>query len=115
MSKSVTTAILVLLLTTGCTPHPGAGLWLSPGANADDITKVEVFFDTSVNIYSSASEEPALQCSWRAIDKQTLEMECVYLFNTDLKQKYLLKVTGKDTAELNKANNLLTKLFRQRD
>jgi len=115
MFKAGITAVLGLLLTTGCTPHPGAGVWLSPGANADDITKVEVYFEPKVKIYSSASEEPALQCGWWAIDKQSIEMECVYLVNTELKVKYQLNVTGDDTAELHKADRFVTKLFRQRD
>ena len=115
MLKAVTTVILVMLLITGCTPHPAAGIWLPPGANAEDITKVEVFFDPKVKIFSSASEEPGMQCGWWAIDKQTIEMECVYLANTELKVNYQLKVTGTDEAELHKTDRLVTKLFRQSD
>jgi hypothetical protein len=115
MLKAVTAAILSLLFITGCTPHPGSGAWLSPGANADDITKVEVFFEPKVKIYTSVSAEPALQCGWWAIDKLALEMECVYLANTELKVKYQLKVTGDDTADLYKNGRFVTRLFRQRD
>lgn len=115
MFKTGTTVMLSLLIIIGCTPHPGSGVWLSPGANTDDITKVEVLFDPKVNIYSSASEEPALQCGWWAVDKQTLEMECVYLANTELKVKYQLNTTGEDTADLLKADRFVTKLFRQRE
>ena len=115
MFKTGTAILFGLLLTTGCSPHPGAGVWISPGANADDIIKVEVFFEPKVKIYSSASNEPAMQCGWWAIDKQTLEMECVYLVNTEKKVKYQLKVIGTDVAELQKEDRQVTKLFRQRD
>ena len=115
MFKPVMAALLSALLITGCTPHPGAGVWLAPGANADDITKVEVHFDPKVNIYSSASKEPALQCGWWATDKQNIEMECVYLSDTDKKVKYQLNVTAEDVAELIREKILITRLIRQRD
>ena len=112
MFKAGITAFSVLLFITGCTPHPGTGLWLSPGANTDAITKVEVDFDRNVRIYSTASAEPALQCRWRIIDTQNLKLDCVYLINTELKEKYRLIVTGNDTAELYRANRFITKLIK---
>jgi len=115
MLKAGTAAILSLLILTGCTPHPGAGVWIVPGANADDITKVEVYFDPKVKIYSSASKEPALQCGWWAINKQDLEMECVYLDNIDIKVKYRLNVTGTDAAELIREQILITRYISQGD
>ena len=104
-----------VFLLTACTPHPGAGVWVSPGANSDDITRIEVHFDPKVKVYSSASEEPVLQCGWWGIDKQTIEMECVYLARTELQEQYRLTVIGDDTAELYKDNRLVSRLFRQRN
>ena len=112
LKKSV---ILSLFLITGCSGHPGAGVWLSSTGNEANITKISVFFEPKVEFYSAAALEPIMQCGWWALNKQDIEMECVHLSDTDKKEKFQLKVTGIGQAELLQGKKLITRLVRQRD
>ena len=102
-----------LLLISACTPHPGAGIWMSSTTNDEHITKVSVFFEPTVKIYSSDTEQAILECGWWALNKTDIEMECVHLPNTETKVKYQLNVVEKDKAELFKQGKLVTTLTRK--
>ncbi|MFC1589200.1 hypothetical protein ACFL3P_02905 [Pseudomonadota bacterium] len=108
-------AILSLFLITGCSPHPGAGMWVSSAGNEANITKMSVYFEPKVEIYYADSNEPAMQCGWWALDRKNIEMECVHLSDTEQKEKFQLNVTGIDEAELLQEERLITRLVRQRD
>ena len=109
---------LNLLLITGsllsaCTPHPGTGEWLSFTDNEANINKVTVFFEPKVLFYSAGSIDPIMQCGWWGLDNKNIEMECVYLADTDKKEKFQIRVVATGEAELLKDNRLITKLIRQ--
>jgi hypothetical protein len=103
-----------MLLLTGCTPHPGIGEWVSPGANADDIYRLKVFINSHAETYNSTSQEPITQCDWKSVNEQSIEINCVYPASPKYTENYKLTVTAKDEAELYKADRLLTRLVRQK-
>ena len=108
-----TTGILSLFLITGCSGHPGAGTWLSTTGNEAGITKISIFFEPKVEIFSATSEEAMMQCGWWALDTKNIGMECVHLSDTEKKEKFQLNVTDTDEAELFQEKRLITRLVRQ--
>ena len=113
MLKLKITGILALFLISGCTLHPGAGEWRSTTDNKLEITKVSVFFTPKVMFYAKEISEPVMQCGWWALDKKVIEMECVHLSNTEIKEKYQIKVIADGRAELIQEGVVITSLIRQ--
>ena len=109
-----TAGILILFLISGCSGHPGSGTWVSSTDNEANISKISVYFEPKVEFYSAASEEPVMQCGWWALDTKNIEMECVHLSDTEIKEKFQLNVTGEDNAELFQEKQLITRLIRQK-
>lgn len=105
--------VLGAILLSGCSSHHSIGTWLSSAANTDAITRVSVLSDNSAATYNTASHEAATRCGWKSITTQSIEMECVYLIDPTYTDTYRLTLSGKDTAELYKADRLVTKLVRQ--
>lgn len=105
----------VLLILTGCTPHPGAGIWISPTDNDAHISKVSVFFEPTVKIFTSTSEQAIMQCGWWALDKKNIEMECVHLPETGVSEIYQLNVIEQDKAELVGQGKLIAALIRKKE
>ena len=104
--------ILSLFLITACSPHPGTGEWASTADNKLAIKKISVFFTPKVLFYAEEIEEPVMQCGWWALDKKTIEMECVHLSNTEIKEKYQIEVVDDGKAELSKEGVTITSLTR---
>jgi len=115
MSRYKIAAILSLLIIAGCTPHPGAGVWTPATENTANISRVDIYFDPKVEIFTGSALAPAMQCGWWALDKTTLEMECVHLADVDKKETFQLKVIAEDKAELKIQDGISVSLIRQRD
>ncbi len=113
MLKLKIAGILGLFLIAGCSPHPGTGEWRSATENKLNITKVSVFFTPKVLFYAGDIREPVMQCGWWALDKKVIEMECVHLSDTEIKEKYQIKVIADGKAELIEGNTVITSLIRQ--
>ena len=109
---AVTASLLVL---TACSPHPGSGTWLVDSPDQNDMARLVVHFEPSVDIYARQAEQASLQCGWWAKDRQSIEMECVQLDNTEKKMKYLLNVVASDRAELKQGDQLLGRYHRQQN
>ncbi|MCK4707733.1 MAG: hypothetical protein KAU21_03875, partial [Gammaproteobacteria bacterium] len=108
MLKLKITGILTLFLIAGCSPHPGTGEWLSTTENNLNITKISVFFTPKVLFYAEGIKEPVMQCGWWALDKKVIEMECVHLSDTEIKEKYQIKSVADGRAELIKEGTVIT-------
>ena len=113
MLKLKNAGILGLFLIAGCSPHPGTGEWKAMTENELNITKISVFFTPKVLFYARAINEPVMQCGWWALDKKVIEMECVHLSDTEIKEKYRIKVVADGKAELLKEDTVITSLIRQ--
>lgn len=113
MLKLKTSAILVSFFIAGCSPHPGTGEWKSTTENNLNIEKVSVFFTPKVLFYAEAIKDPVMQCGWWALDNKVIEMECVHLANTEIKEKYQIEVIADGKAELTKEGTAITSLSRQ--
>ena len=113
MLKLKITGLLALFLIAGCSPHPGTGEWQSTTENKLNITKVSVFFTPKVLFYASGISDPVMQCGWWALDKKVIEMECVHLSNTEIKEKFQIRTLAEGEAELIQDGIVLTPLNRQ--
>jgi len=113
MLKLKITGILVLFLIAGCSPHPVSGEWKSTTENRLNITKVSVFFKPKVLFYAQDISEPVMQCGWWALDKELIEMECVHLSDTEIKERYQIKAIADGRAELIEDGSVITILVRQ--
>ena len=113
MLKLKNAVIPGLFLIAGCSPHPGTGEWKSATENKLNITKVSVFFSPKVLFYARDIPDPVMQCGWWALDKKIIEMECVHLSNTEIKEKYQIKALSDGKAELTKDGSIITLLVRQ--
>lgn len=104
-----------LLLLAGCSPHSGSGSWvLAPGKQAE-LSKIVIQFEPKVDIYGSESNDPIQQCGWWAKSRQEIEMECVWLSDTNKKVKYQLNILQDDTAQLLHEARLIGEYVRQND
>ena len=89
-----------LLLMSGCTPHPAAGVWLADHENEAKITKILVHFEPHAEIYIQGKDEPVLFCGWSATSKQDASLECMKTEEQKEMDIYLLKVSGETKAKL---------------
>ncbi len=92
-------------LLIACTPHPGAGNWLTTGEENTNFIKefarldVDLegrtdIFNTTAGQQSDAKDPSSAsrRCFWRGQDAQTILMTCVVAGNTDVEESYLLRV-----------------------
>ncbi len=89
-----------LLLISGCTPHPAAGVWLANNENEANITKILVHFEPHAEIYIRGEDKPALFCGWSATSNQNARLECMKTEEQKEMDIYLLKVSGESKAKL---------------
>jgi len=54
-----------------------------------------------------------MQCGWWALDKELIEMECVHLSDTEIKERYQIKAIANGRAELIEDGSVITILVRQ--
>lgn len=98
---------LNLTLSVACSPHPGAGTWVTSGDNEAQFTKIIVHFEPTLEIYSTTSDKPVLYCGWSAASKQNMHVECMGSDEQKVKDIYQFKVTGETKAELIRDNKVV--------
>lgn len=105
--------VSLALLLSGCSPHPGAGVWVADKSNnsveSNGFVELDVMFEGRTDIFDRSSTEGAGQdrtaarrCFWHSIDASTIELTCVHAANTDIEEDYQLRV-GSD----NKVSELM--------
>ena len=105
--------IFLSLITSGCSPHPGAGNWKADGSNTLNVSRIKVVFEGTADFYresnnvEDASEESIRRCFWSAVGKNALQMQCVHSDNTDKKETYQFTVTETGQAKLNQNDQLI--------
>ncbi len=107
--KSISSVLIifVLLVLSGCSPHPGAGKWQADGNNAENIAIINVLFEGTADFYKVGQDESIRRCFWSAVARQTMKMQCVYSDDTNKKVSYQFEVIDKGHAELSQNGQLI--------
>jgi hypothetical protein len=98
--KQVFIVLSVALFLSACSPHPGAGYWLSQGSNTDGFIGLAVQYDGKAELYVQGKEEAAVRCFWGGESAETISMDCVVAENTEIRRRYSLHIAQPDQAEL---------------
>lgn len=106
--------ILILLILSGCSPHPGAGKWQADSSNAQQIAIINVLFEGNADFYAAGKEDSIRRCFWSAVASQTMKMQCVYADDINKKTTYQFEVIEKDHAELSQDGQLLGRFSLQK-
>lgn len=102
MKKQTLLLILtvVLLVLSGCSPHPGTGTWLPVEGGTTEFSRITVNFDGRAELYTPASEKEVLRCFWGGESSQSMQLKCSLAADTDVEYLYQLKVNQSGEAEL---------------
>ncbi len=109
--------IISLLGLSACSPHPGAGTWITDGNNPLKLTKIVVVFEGTADFFTEKNKETAdnsaiRRCFWGAEADDQLQMQCVHADNTDLKETYQFTLIEGNQAQLTQ-NKQLIALFKK--
>jgi hypothetical protein len=106
----VSLIVTLLLLLSGCSPHPGAGHWKADGDNTMNISWINVIFEGTADIFANQQQESILRCFWAATEKNSIQMQCVHSDDTEKKETYQLVILDSGQGKL-KQNEQLIGLF----
>ncbi|MCG8426872.1 MAG: hypothetical protein MI754_05895 [Chromatiales bacterium] len=107
----VSVLLLSVLLTAGCSSHPGAGTWTAEGQV--EINKVVVTFEGRAQLFSAGREEPLWRCFWSGQSRRNIAMECIYAVDNETEAMFSLETTAPGKANLHKGDKFLVELNRQ--
>jgi hypothetical protein len=92
-------AALVLLLT-GCGPHPGSGAWLADPEPVAGYQRLQVEFDGRAEFFRPGEEAAALRCFWAGDSATSIKMDCISAADDATKFIYSLRVLDDGQGEL---------------
>lgn len=95
------------LLITGCSPHPGSGIWIAEAENEPGFTKIDVQYEGRADIYNATDEAAVRRCFWGGMSPRQLALDCVQAADTEIKENYRLTVAEDGTAELTRKQQLI--------
>ncbi|MBE9525403.1 MAG: hypothetical protein IME94_00375 [Proteobacteria bacterium] len=108
--------IISLLGLSACSPHSGAGTWITDGNNPLKLTKIVVVFEGTADFFSEKNKETdnsaIRRCFWSTAAEDQLQMQCVHADNTDLKETYQFTIIEGNQAQLTQ-NKQLIALFKK--
>lgn len=99
-----------LFVLSGCSPHPGAGNWVSTSDNSLKLAKLVVHFEGRAEFLTEEDVELA-RCFWGAEESNILRFECTTAQDTDNQLAYRL-VVDNDMATLSAAEKIVAQLKR---
>lgn len=116
--NSMTFSIVLLIIaisfiTSGCSPHSGAGNWQADGSNSLKVSRIKVVFEGQADFYIDGQEDSIRRCFWSAIEENVLQMQCVHSDNTDKKETYQFTITQTDQARLTQDDQLIGTFSKQ--
>ena len=97
----------VLLLITGCSPHPGSGVWVATSENEPGFTKIDVQYEGRADIYNASDEAAVRRCFWGGMSPKQLALDCVQAADSEIKENYRLSVAEDGSAELTRKQQLI--------
>ena len=103
-----------LVFITGCSPHPGSGIWIATSENESGFTKIDVQYEGRADIYNATDEAAVRRCFWGGMSPKQLALDCTQASDTDNPEHYRLTVTADDTAELTRKQQLIGAFNRQK-
>ncbi len=112
LNKSLTT-LLVTLLISGCSGHPGTGNWLADGSNAAGYWLLKVDFDGKATMLGKDQAKPLLGCYWQATTADSIELQCATQGDPENPKTYQLKVSDADRADFISEGQLQATFRRQ--
>ena len=69
--------LIISLLLSGCSPHPGSGIWVPVDKDVSLYSKVVVLFDGRAELFIPGREEHMYRCFWGGVSSDSIRMECV--------------------------------------
>lgn len=120
-------SIIILLSISACSPHPGAGTWITDGNNTLKLSKIVIVFEGTADFFSATIKpetsrnnqkskekmnDAIRRCFWGASSDNEIQMQCVHAENTDIKEAYQFTIIEKDQAQLTQ-NEQLIALFKR--
>jgi len=96
----LTTILISLFLLSGCTPHPGAGVWEAKDDNEYGISKLIVNYEGQAEFTTAKPDNATWHCFWGGINKQEARLSCTSSLNTEQEEIFILNVSDKGMAEL---------------
>lgn len=88
------------LLLSGCSPHPGSGIWLPLDDREAPYSKLEVLFEGRAELFVTGRAEHQYRCFWGGTGANSIRMECVSADNDAIKLQFDFRVAADGTGEL---------------
>ncbi len=102
-----------LILTAGCSGHPGTGTWLADGPNDSGYWILKIEFDGKATMLGKTQAKPVMGCYWHATASDTISLQCATSKNQEDPETYYLKVSGDDRASFIRDDKLLAAFRRK--
>jgi len=99
-------------MLSGCSPHPGSGVWESTQSNDFGLSRLVVGFDGRASFDTKSSKTISWHCFWSASGKQEIQLSCTPSTNPDNGQKFSLNVNEQGLAEFKQQGKRIALLKR---
>ena len=100
-------ALLIPVVLTGCSPHPGSGVWDALDENPMGIDKLVLSFDGKGEFTSQGQQPVTWHCFWSATAKQVVSLQCTPSNDTDTEHRFTLSIDESGHASLNDKDRLI--------
>ncbi len=104
--------IIFSLLVSGCSPHPGTGVWKTADDNEMGIEKLVIGFEGRAEFVSTKQDKATWHCFWRGADKKELLLDCKPSTNPDQNKIFIISVNDQGLAEFRNESSLLATFTR---
>lgn len=105
--------VVITLLLTACSPHPGTGVWKAVDDNEMGISKLTVSFEGRAEFVSGKKDEKSVwHCFWTTFEKKKLRLDCTPSTNPEQKKSFILSANDQGQAELRDNSTLLASFIR---
>lgn len=93
-------SLILFVLLSGCSPHPGSGIWVPMDKGESRYSKVEVLFDGRAELFVPGREDHLYRCFWGGVSSESIRMECVSADDDAIKPIFKLQVAADGRGEL---------------
>lgn len=102
----------LLLLLTGCSPHPATGTWATASPSDSSFTRLEVTYEGRALLFAAGEQEAGRRCFWGGENAQAIAMTCKPATAMDSEERYQLIVAADGTATLLRDGTVRARLAR---
>lgn len=100
--------VVITLLLTACSPHPGTGVWKAVEDNEMGISKLTVGFEGRAEFISSKNDEKtSWHCFWGVAENENIRLDCSPSTNPEQEKSFILGINDQGLAELRDESTLL--------